>query len=179
MPTSATDKQRMPAAMPAGGFTLLELLVVLAILLIASSVLLPNLDTLDNSSFNAQVRRAVAVLNHARRMAIVDGAPRSAYFHVLDPARADYAARRAAIDAQTQEAIWSSKRLRLRFRDGVNAPAEERQRLQVVFYPQGGSTGGLLEFVLNTRSVRIWVDPISGRITPDLYGEGLVDVPQP
>lgn len=160
------------------GFTLLELLVVLAILLIATSVLLPNLNLLDNSTFNAQVRRAVAVLNHARRVAIVNGVPRSAYFHVLDPTRADYAARRAAIDAQAQEALWSSEQVRLRFQSDVNAPLEELDELEVVFYPQGGSTGGLLELVLDMRSVRIWVDPISGRITPDLYGEGLVDVPQ-
>ena len=71
MPTSSNNRQRH------AGFTLLELLVVLSIIAIATGLIVPNVAITDNGAFNAEIRRAASALTYARRMAIVKGAPQT------------------------------------------------------------------------------------------------------
>ena len=65
------------------GFTLLEILLVLAIIGVASLVVFPNITGLETRTFNARVREAHTLLNLARRTAVVSGQPSIARFSVV------------------------------------------------------------------------------------------------
>ena len=81
------------------GFTLLELMVVLALILIAAGLIVPNLGSLDSKSFDAEVRQAVAILKYARRIAIVEGTPVTTHFTALDTKQKDFALKREQLMA--------------------------------------------------------------------------------
>lgn len=162
-------------ASASAGFTLLELLVVLSIIAIATGLIAPNLAITDNSAFNAEVRQAAATLTYARRMAIVQGTPQTATLFTLDPQAPDYDDRRAAVDAGDRSARWASEDLDLRYQDELDQHAEAVDEFAVTFFPQGGSTGGLLSFSRDERRAQIRIDPITGRISTAYNGEELDD----
>jgi len=62
------------------GFTLLELVIVLAILAMGSVLVIPNISGMSARTFNAQAREAHSLLNYARRNAVVTGQPATARF---------------------------------------------------------------------------------------------------
>ena len=153
------------------GFTLLELLVVVIIILIAIALVIPNLNTLDNSTFNTQVRNAVASLTYTRRVAIVEARPKTVEFFALDPEAADYEELREQADDESLDASWSSEVVKLRYQSDPNQPDEEVEHVAVTFFPQGGSTGGVLNFAMDDRTAMIRIDPITGRIATAYNGE--------
>ncbi|MFN0002251.1 MAG: prepilin-type N-terminal cleavage/methylation domain-containing protein [Pseudohongiellaceae bacterium] len=157
------------------GFTLLELLLVVSIIIIAVGIVIPNLNTLDTSVFNAQIRKAAAALTYARRIAIVEAQPKAVVLYAFDPERADYQQLRAQMQTENPAAHWESDLLDLKFQTDANQLAAAVERIEITFYPQGGSTGGLLNFGLNERSATIKVDPITGRITTAYNGETLAE----
>lgn len=157
------------------GFTLLELLVVLSIIAIATGLIAPNLAITDNSAFNAEVRHAASALTYARRMAIVKGAPQTTTLFALDPEASDYDERLEEVNALTSESRWVSEDLELSFQNEVDPDPETVGKMSVTFFPQGGSTGGLLGFSSDKRMAMIRVDAITGRIDTAYNGEELED----
>lgn len=146
-----------------GGFTLLEILLVLVLIGIASMVVIPNLGGLEVRSFGARVREATALLNYARRIAVVSGQPATASFVV--GTESGSSARPDAVPAEAGR--WQGEGLALRFRDSTHQESEVDERLDVVFYPEGGSTGGTLRLQLEDRVAEIAVDPITGRVNAE------------
>lgn len=159
----------------AKGFTLLELLIVLSIIAIATGLIVPNLAITDNAAFNADVRRAAGALTYARRMAIVKGAPQSAALYALDPDAPDYDDLLAEANANDGSARWASDDIELEYQSELAPFAETLDKIIVTFFPQGGSTGGLLTFKRDDRSALIRVNAITGRIDTAYNGEELDD----
>lgn len=157
------------------GFTLLELLIVLSIIAIATGLIVPNLAITDNAAFNAEVRRAAGALTYARRMAIVKGAPQSATLYALDPDAPDYDDVLAEATASDGSARWAADGMTLEYQSELAPFAESIDKLTVTFFPQGGSTGGLLTFRRDDRTAFIRVNPITGRIDTAYNGEELDD----
>lgn len=153
------------------GFTLLELLVVLSLIALAVSLIIPNITSTDSSTFNAQVRRAVASLSYARRLAVVQAMPQVASFYALDPENPDYEDLLELVAGERNENIWVSELLSISFQADASELPEQTERVEITFFPQGGSTGGVLNFSQNNRSAVIKVDPITGRISTDYDGE--------
>lgn len=150
-----------------GGFTLLELLVVCALLALTLTLVVPNLSGIDGTSFRGQVRRAVATLVYARRAAVVQAMPVTATFRQGE-AQDDTSAALApdAVLARPEDdALWASDNLGLSFQRDENLEATATQEITVTFFPEGGSTGGVLTFADDERSASIRVDPITGRIS--------------
>ena len=164
-------RQAPGRAVSQAGFTLLELLIVASIIVLAVGLVIPNLNTLDNSTFNAQVRSAVAALTYTRRVAIVEARPQTAEFFALDPQSPDYDEWRAQADAKSRDASWSSELVKLRYQPDSNQPDQEVEHLEVTFFPQGGSTGGILNFATDDRTAMVSVDPVTGRIATAFNGE--------
>jgi hypothetical protein len=79
------------------------------------------------------------------------------------------------VQTENPAAHWESDLLDLKFQTDANQLAAAVERIEITFYPQGGSTGGLLNFGLNERSATIKVDPITGRITTAYNGETLAE----
>ena len=156
---------------PSAGFTLLELLVVLSIIAIASGLILPNLAITDNAAFNGEVRRAASALTYARRMAIVKGAPQSTTLFALNPDASDYEDLLEEAEAQARNARWISDQLELSFQSDLELDPEPVDKQVVTFFPQGGSTGGLLAFSSGERTAMIRINAITGRIDIAYNGE--------
>ncbi|MGV3590303.1 MAG: pilus assembly FimT family protein [Gammaproteobacteria bacterium] len=157
------------------GFTLLELLIVLSIIAIATGLIVPNLSITDNAAFNADVRRAASALTYARRMAIVKGAPQSVTLYALDPDARDYEELLAEANSSDGSARWTSDDIALEYQTELAPDPERVDQIEITFFPQGGSTGGLLAFLRDERSALIRVNAITGRIETAYNGEELDD----
>ena len=68
-----------------------------------------------------------------------------------------------------------SELLSIRYQKDPNLPDAPADRVEVTFFPQGGSTGGIINFGLNERSASIRIDPITGRIATAFDGEPFDD----
>lgn len=142
------------------GFTLLEILLVLTILGMASIVVVPNLGGLEVRTFSARVREATSLLNYARRTAVVSGQPAVASFLVTATGQsAD-----GFVDPRTVAGSWQADDISITFEDSTEQETRIDERLDVTFYPEGGSTGGILHLRVGDRQASIAVDPFSGRV---------------
>ena len=150
------------------GFTLLELLLVLTILGMVSILVVPNLGGLESRSFRAQVHQAVSLLNYSRRIAVVSGQPSTASFFTVEDPRTGTASRNSV-------GRWDSFGTTVRYRDSTDREVEAEDKIEITFYPEGGSTGGILLFSQDSQNLNISVNPFTGRVTTqDLDEDGEV-----
>ena len=144
------------------GFTLLEILLVLTIIALASILVVPNVGSLDARTYSVQLRQANSLLHYARRNAVISGLPSTARF---------YAYRRDEADefnsVLAPEAIWESEGIALSFEDSTERVTDIDDFIEFTFYPEGGSTGGTLILSQDDRETRIVVDPFTGRISSE------------
>ena len=150
------------------GFTLLELMVVLAILAMGSMLVIPSLTGMNARTFGAQVREANALLNYARRTAVVTGQPVTASFQIAQAAES--MERTAAENARSRlgrDDVWVSRGVNVSYRDSTNQIVEVEELVDITFFPEGGSTGGELILSLDDRAASIFVDPFSGKVTTE------------
>ena len=168
---------------PAGerGFTLLEILLVLTLIALASALMVPNLGRLDARTYSVQLRQVNALLQYARRNAVITGLPVSARLYgpsfrhdEADIASADKPVRsqergqgQAAGLVKTPEARWDSDGIAVIYEDSTERLTEVERFIDVTFYPEGGSSGGILIFSRDDRHTRIEIDPFTGRISSE------------
>lgn len=149
------------------GFTLLELVIVLAILAMGSVLVIPNISGMSARTFNAQAREAHSLLNYARRTAVVTGQPATARFL---PDLRDAEASRDASDAGAARSrlgiddVWTARDLELSYRDSTQQVTPVEEYIDITFFPEGGSTGGALILAQDSREVVISIDPFSGKV---------------
>ncbi|MDX1491390.1 MAG: prepilin-type N-terminal cleavage/methylation domain-containing protein [Pseudohongiellaceae bacterium] len=156
-----------PLQSPAAGFTLLELIVVLAIIAMGSVIVIPNISGGSGASFNAQTRDAVNLLNYERRMAVVTGQPTEAVFIATEREQGSG----SNGTASEGEERWYAQQLSLAHRDSTGRESPVEDRLIVSFFPEGGSTGGALIIRQDEREAVISVNPFSGRVTLEANDE--------
>lgn len=170
---------RLPARQR--GFTLLEILLVLALLALASVMVVPNVGSLDARTYSVQLRQVNALLHYARRNAVITGLPVSARlygpsFHPDDAEIAsagEFAGGQERGQGQTAgllqmpEARWESDGIALSYEDSTERLTEVERFIDVTFYPEGGSSGGTLIFSRDDRHTRIVIDPFTGRISSE------------
>ena len=148
------------------GFTLLEIILVLAIIATASIMVVPNLGGFEARTFSTQVRQAQSLLNYARRTAVISGQASTVSFNVLpadELAQADREEEYASLSNIVAQ--WNGGGLNLRFRDSTDREIEIEESTEVTFYPEGGSTGGTLLFTQENQAGVIDVDPFTGRVS--------------
>ena len=158
-PTSGCKSGRRPRRQASAGFTLLELLLVLTIIGMASILVVPKVGNLDSRTFNVQLRQAHSLLNHARRDAVVRGQPSSIAFV---PGDADPPCGES--NSSNVIASWQSDDVTLRFEDSSNVESPVEDCLEITFYPEGGSSGGSLFLIQGEQVAQLDIDPFSGRI---------------
>lgn len=149
------------------GFTLLELLLVLTILGMASILVVPSLGSLESRTFSAQVREATSLLNYSRRIAVVSGQPSTASFFIA-AASEDNLPNRAS---RSSVGRWESVGTGVRYRDSTDEEIEILDNIEITFYPEGGSTGGTLLLSQENTFVSINVNPFTGRVTKEYQDE--------
>ena len=147
------------------GFTLLELLVVLAILAMGSVLLIPSIGNMSSRTYTAQVREVSSLLNYARRTAVVTGQAASAQFfpELEDNESAQPAAQSARSDLG-RDNIWRARGIELAFEDSTEQQIDVEDGVTITFFPEGGSTGGSLILSLDSRETVISIDPFSGKV---------------
>ncbi|MDR0781433.1 MAG: prepilin-type N-terminal cleavage/methylation domain-containing protein [Pseudomonadales bacterium] len=176
--STETSRGRFRRVNPAKGFTLLELLIVLTLIGLALGLTIPALTGSDRGSFRGEVRKAVATLTYARRAAIVGATPWTASLYALDPTSADYRERKDALARKTDAPLttrWVSEVVGFGFQRDARDNSEAAASVEFTFFPQGGSTGGILTLLRAAESARVRVDPITGRITTAYGGEDFND----
>lgn len=142
------------------GFTLLELLLVLTIIGMASILVVPNVGNLDSRNFAVQVRQAHSLLNHARRDAVVRGQPSSIRFIVTDNSESC-----EDLGSPTLVGSWESEEITLGFEDSAHIETNVDECLEITFYPEGGSTGGNLHLSQGEQEAHLLIDPFTGRVS--------------
>ena len=144
------------------GFTLLELILVLTIIAMASILVVPTFGGLEGRTFGVQVRAASSLLNYARRTAVVTGQPSTAsFFPILDEEEDDANTKLSSVGT------WQSNGAKLHFRDSTDRESEIQKLIEITFYPEGGSTGGTLLLVQGAQLVSIKIDPFTGRVVTE------------
>ena len=147
---------------PSAGFTLLELVLVLTIIAMASILVVPTFGSLEGRTFSAQVRAASSLLNYARRTAVVSGQPSTASFYpVLDEEE------NVADTKLSSVGIWQSSGAKILFRDSTDRESEIQELIEITFYPEGGSTGGTLLLAQGVQLMSIKIDPFTGRVVTE------------
>jgi general secretion pathway protein H len=157
------------------GFTLLELLVVLSVIIIASAVVIPSITGTESSLLMAQVRQTANAFNYARRIAIVEGAAQVATLIQMDPQSPDYPEIKGEVVQRATIPILEKFDAEISFQADINEDPEVLDVIQVEFFPQGGSTGGILNFTLEDLSASIRIDPLTGKISIRYPGEEFDD----
>jgi general secretion pathway protein H len=138
------------------GFTLLELLIVMTLIGIAALLVVPRVGGGQMVQLQAQVREAVALLNYARRSAIIDGKVQTV---ILLPGAAEQ-------PVPIQNNTWTSRGATLAWSDQTTE--HPKDRFEITFYPEGGSSGGELIITQEDKfKMKITVHPITGKIIAD------------
>ena len=153
--------QRMPK-----GFTLFEIMLVMAIIAMASLIIFPNLTGLESRAFSTRVQEAQTLLNHARRTAVVSGQPSIASF-LMDSDVLEQSPGVSSFSA----GIWEAAGIELTFEDSAERQTEILDLLEVTFFPEGGSTGGSLVLSAQSRQASIDINPFNGRVATK-YSDG-------
>jgi general secretion pathway protein H len=157
-----------PRAFSAKGFTLIEILMVLSIIAMVSFIVVPNFTGLESRTFSAQVREARSLLNYARRIAVVSGQPSTASFLITTSEQSDLGAYEIARSSVGQ---WRSNGTQITYRDSTDRDIDIEDKLEITFYPEGGSTGGSIILTANERAASLNIDPITGKIESELLDE--------
>jgi general secretion pathway protein H len=147
------------------GFSLLELLVVLAILGMAIALIIPNLST-KSVVLKAQVREAMAVLKYARRSAIVSGKQKVAIFY-QGKKEGDEEKITDKSTRKHEPGQWVSRGIDLQW--GGEIGDKEKADYKITFYPEGGSSGGELIFTHLDYKAKITINSITGKIKSDIF----------
>ena len=133
----------------AGGFTLLELLVVLALISLLVAIVTPSFFNDRTRSFNAAVQTAVQALKRARMEAVVERRSKSVLFGKPDADSAD-------------ALVWSQEGIEVEL--SVDDDDNSLRSVQIRFFPDGSSDGGTLTFRGERLTRRIVIKPESGQI---------------
>lgn len=138
------------------GFTLLELLIVMTLLGIAALLVVPRVGGGQMVQLQSQVREVVALLNYARRSAIIDGKIQTI---IMLPGDAEQ-------PVPIQDSTWTSRGATLAWSDKTTD--RPKDRFEMTFYPEGGSDGGELIVTQQDKfKMKITVHPITGKIVAD------------
>jgi type II secretion system protein H len=138
----------------AGGFTLLELIVTLAIVVLMVAIVSPSIGRgTESIRMRAEVAAFAALLRHARERAIVSQTPQAV---VVDPVAHRVSVRAGGPDGEVRETHELS--------DRVAIEASPPPALTVQFEPQGSSNGGDFRLSAGTVAYRVTVDPLTGRV---------------
>lgn len=138
------------------GFTLLELIVVLAILALATALIPPMLGSgKDKADFKMAVREIEASLRETRSIAMTSDRAQALMVDV------DHGRFRAA-GSERAHAVAPSIRLSLLT---VAQERIERGVGSIRFFPDGSSTGGRVSLVQGDRRSDVLVDWLSGRVS--------------
>lgn len=136
------------------GFTLLELLIVITIVALMSTLVGVNLHGRERTDLGSVVRTLVTDLRYVRSQAMINNLDTELIF---DISANTYTSQQAKIDRSLPETMALT--LTLDHRDIVDT------RGRIVFYPDGSSSGGEVRLSMNGRNMEVAISWLNGYIT--------------
>ena len=147
---SLIDKQR--------AFTLLELLIVLAIMALGSAIIIPSITNTDSKIFHAQIKELAAILKYNRRNAVISG---QIQLSQLFPYENDK--HKAIIYTHKKKGSWYSRGATFSWLEqSRNLP---NSMINIQFFPQGGATGGILILQQGSLKSQLVIDSFTGKLS--------------
>jgi general secretion pathway protein H len=147
--------QTAPISTRAKGVTLLELLIVLALLALVAGMVLPTFGNgIPTSELKSAARQLAAGLRIARSEAVAE---KRETFLTLD-----LEGRRFKIDREAREYSLPS-RIGLKLFTAQNDIVDEKVGA-IRFFPDGGSNGGRITVAAGERKYEVDVDWLTGRV---------------
>ena len=143
----------MMRALPVRGFTLLELLIVITILALTSTLVGINLGG-DRANLDSIARTLVTDLQYVRSKALVSNSDTGL---VVDLDSGAYYSRAAQIERPLPASIAVEMTVDVRDTGGNIG--------RIAFYPDGSSSGGKLRLSRNGRSLEITIAWLNGYVT--------------
>jgi general secretion pathway protein H len=141
--------------MAAKGFTLLELLVVLALVALALTLVPPMFSRgVPGAELKAAARQVAAGLNEGRSRAIAGNAQVAVTVDVEGHSLRVGEAAARALPAALSLTLVTAESERL-----------DEHRGRIRFFPDGGSTGGRVSLSLGDRTYDVTVDWLTGRVS--------------
>jgi len=174
-----------------GGFTLLEMLVVMALIAIMATFILPRVGgSIANLKLRSAVRTCSAVLRYAKSIAVSTQKEQKISFMLKgDPEERDYYTyqkisrasgnKEEEIDDEFEEEKREKTELKqeekrkeldagmsLSWRSNPDNDWEEEGTYEILFSPRGFASGGEIRFAFsdNGRSYILKIDPVTGRV---------------
>jgi len=141
------------------GFSLLELMIVMAIIGMIAALIIPRVSSSQVALLKAQVREAAAVLNYARRSAIIRGKTTKALFFQKKNDE------NSTPQKSTKPEQWVSRGAILQWgNENESSEKPEKSVYEIAFYPEGGSSGGRFSLIHQKYKAIITVDPLTSKI---------------
>ncbi len=145
------------------GFSLLEILIVMAIIGSLLVLALPNFSSGHLSILRAQTRELRAVLNYVRRNAIVLGTTQVATIY-----------QGSAENTSSNKKVpgnWVSRGVGLQW-GGELVEGMQKSAHEISFYPEGGSSGGEIILTYEAHKMRLKINPLTGKTSAELIKDG-------
>ncbi|MEM7020141.1 MAG: prepilin-type N-terminal cleavage/methylation domain-containing protein [Pseudomonadota bacterium] len=142
------------------GFTLLELLLVLGIIAMTAALTIPRLQPSSVALLKAEARTLTAMLNNARRMAMIHG---TSYKITMHPLPEDVPPSEFEPIKNTKH-DWYSRGATLKCDYAGSDDTLENEKCEINFYPEGSADGIEIMLVRDEREKLITVSALNGRV---------------
>lgn len=140
------------------GFTLMELMIVLAIVAIASAIIIPRIGSSDAKLYQAQLRTLLATLNYNRRSAVIRN--RQSEMSVFPFQENE---EETPPVNKRRKGDWYSHGARVSWLSGTQKI--DNKPFKISYFPQGGATGGKLELKQGVFTAILTIDGITGKVS--------------
>lgn len=135
----------------------MELLIVLAIIALASAVLIPRIGHNDGKLYQVQLRTLSNVLNYNRRNAVILNRPFT--MNVFPYQETDEQTKSAQA---IKKGDWRSQGAVMQWQTGSKIVSDKA--FKITYFPQGGATGGVIRLQQGRFIAHLTIDGITGKV---------------
>jgi type II secretion system protein H len=140
------------------GFTLMELMIVMAIIGIASAVIIPRIGHNEGKIYRVQLRTLTAAMNYNRRSAIIMNRP---FELKLFPRVNDEELISNKSKKSLKKGDWISQGADISWKSGTKTM--HNKLISIKYFPQGGATGGTISLQQGRYRAELTIDGITGK----------------
>ncbi len=144
------------------GFTLLELIVVMAIVAMAAALVVPRINASQSTLFQSDLREALGVLKYGRRMAIIQSKDTS----VTLQSNTEQTKRPRKLNPNHWIARVTSLHCQSEQENTQDTEDEEDKKdmtCHITFYPEGGSSANEILLSFKHYRAKITLNPLTGK----------------